>query len=607
MKENVKVKYNMWQMSGFMLRNAGEICKSVPVFCVLIAVVGAGLTIAEMLIAPVILDKVETRAPLPEVVLTILGFCGIILVLTGLNTYIGTNAIHRYMLARIYLLKKIGDKMARTSYANTLDTDFINAENRASRTCSNNHLPAENFWRTWIDILKNVIGFVVYLAILSHLNLLLIAVIVLTTVVGYLVNKRINEWGYRHKEEEAAYGEKMAYIRKMATGREAAKDIRIFGLAEWLYDVWFCTFRLYQGFLLRQERMYLWTNIVDLVLAFLRNGAAYLYLIYWTLTTGMSAAEFLLYFSAVSGFTVWISGIMEKFSQLHKECVELSVVREFLEWPEPFAFEEGAALIKDVSKGYEIRLEDVSFRYPEAKEDTIRHMNLIIKPGEKLAIVGLNGAGKTTLVKLVCGFLDPTEGRVLLNGEDIRKYNRRDYYNLFSAVFQDFSVLETSMAENVAQCVDNVDEKKVLMCIEKAGLTEKATALPKGIYTNIGRRIYEDGVELSGGQLQRLMLARALYKDGAVLVLDEPTAALDPIAENDIYMKYNEMTGGKTSLFISHRLASTRFCDRILFLKDGTIAEEGTHASLLALGGGYAELYEVQSRYYREGGDACEQ
>ena len=168
-------------------------------------------------------------------------------------------------------------------------------------------------------------------------------------------------------------------------------------------------------------------------------------------------------------------------------------------------------------------------------------------------------------------------------------------------------MLETTMAENVAQCVDNVDEKRVRMCIEQAGLAEKAAELPAGLKTNIGRRIYEDGVELSGGQLQRLMLARALYKDGAILVLDEPTAALDPIAENDIYMKYNEMTAGKTSLFISHRLASTRFCDRILFLRAGKIVEEGTHTSLLELAGGYAELYEVQSRYYREGGEACEQ
>lgn len=602
MKEKVKVKYNMWQMTWFMLKNVNEVCKSVPVLCVLSAVVIAGLTTVEMLIAPMILNKVEELAPLSELILTIMGFCGIVLVLTGVRTYIDTNVIHRYMSSRIAIVKKIGDKMAKTSYPNTLDTNFINAQSKASRACSNNVAPTENIWRTWVGILANVMGFCVYLTILSHLELMLVVVIIVTTVVGYVVNKRINEWEYHHKEEEAAYGEKMGYIRRTATYREAAKDIRIFGLKEWLDDVWYGTFRLYRGFLARRERVYLWTNVVDLVLTFLRNGIAYIYLLQRVLNEGMSAAEFLLYFSAVSGFTAWISGIMDKFTQLQKECLELSILREFLEWPEPFRFDDGESLTKDLSKDYELRLEDVSYRYPEAEEDTIKHMTLTIYPGEKLAIVGLNGAGKTTLVKLLCGFLDPTEGRVLLNGEDIRKYNRRDYYALFSAVFQDFSVLETSVSENVAQRVDNIDENRVAMCIEQAGLTEKIADLPQGIKTNIGRRVYEDGVELSGGQMQRLMLARALYKNGAILVLDEPTAALDPIAENDIYMKYNEMTDGKTALFISHRLASTRFCNRILFLENGRIAEEGTHEMLLALGGGYAELFEIQSKYYKEGG-----
>ena len=171
-------------------------------------------------------------------------------------------------------------------------------------------------------------------------------------------------------------------------------------------------------------------------------------------------------------------------------------------------------------------------------------------------------------------------------------------------MFQDFSVLSATVAENVAQCRTGIDEARVWHCLDEAGLIEKVQSLPKQLETQIGREVYEDGVELSGGQTQRLMLARALYKDAPVLVLDEPTAALDPIAENDIYQKYNEMTAGKTSLFISHRLASTRFCDRILYLKDGRVAEEGTHEELLKRGGGYADLFEVQSQYYREENEA---
>ena len=163
--------------------------------------------------------------------------------------------------------------------------------------------------------------------------------------------------------------------------------------------------------------------------------------------------------------------------------------------------------------------------------------------------------------------------------------------------------MDVTVAENVAQAAEGIDREKVARCLEQAGLTEAVEKLPQGMDTHVGRKVYLDGVLFSGGQTQRLMLARALYKDGPVLVLDEPTAALDPLAEDNIYHKYNDMTAGKTSVFISHRLASTRFCDRILFLADGQIAEEGTHESLLASGGGYADLFEVQSRYYREGRD----
>ena len=328
------------------------------------------------------------------------------------------------------------------------------------------------------------------------------------------------------------------------------------------------------------------------------------------LQDGLPASQFLLYFSAVSGFTAWVTGILSGFSTLHTQSLDLSALREFLEVPELFKFEDGEPL-KAEKIPYEIQLKSVRFRYPGADKDTLHDLNLTIHAGEKLAVVGLNGAGKTTLVKLICGFYDPTEGEVLLNGVDIRRYNRRDYYRLFTAVFQQFSVLETSLAENVAQTVEGIDMQRVRDCVEKAGLAQKVASLPQEYDTHIGRAVFEDGVELSGGETQRLMLARALYKGAPIMVLDEPTAALDPIAENDIYLKYHAMTAGCTSVYISHRLASTRFCDRIILLADGKIAEEGTHDSLMEQGGRYAELFAIQSRYYgkedlRKGSDPDE-
>lgn len=599
-KKTPKPKYNLWQNTGFMLRTSRKYAKSVFPLCIVLALLSAGKSVAELLIAPAILNKIELSASLGSVVFTIAAFALVLMLLSGLRSYVDTNALFGRIAVRsqgIYL--SISRKYAKTSYPNLLNTDFLALGEKASAACSANSEASEAIWTTLTDLMTSCIGFIVYLALLTNLNLWLAALVAATTAVSYFASKRINEWGYLHRSEELELTKRIEYANKTATSREFAKDIRMFGLRGWLEDLWGSTMRLYSAFCAKRERKYIWANIIDIVLTFLRNGIAYAFLIGITVKNGLPASQFLLYFAALSGFAQWVVEILDKLSVMHKQSLDISTIREFLDWNEPFDLNGGERIAFEPNKQYEIRLDDVSFRYPKADKDTLSHINLTVHPGEKLAIVGLNGAGKTTLVKLVCGFLDPTEGRILLNGEDIRKFNRNDYYALFSAVFQEFSVLDVTVKENVAQCVDGIDETRVWQCIDKAGLTEKIKSLPKGIETHLGRRVFKDGVEFSGGQTQRLMLARALYKNAPILVLDEPTAALDPIAENDIYQKYNDMTHGRTSFFISHRLASTRFCDRIIFVDGGKIAEEGTHDELLKNGGGYAYLFEVQSKYYR--------
>lgn len=599
-KKTPKPKYNLWQNTGFMLRTSRKYAKSVFPLCIVLALLSAGKSVAELLIAPAILNKIELSASLGSVVFTIAAFALVLMLLSGLRSYVDTNALFGRIAVRsqgIYL--SISRKYAKTSYPNLLNTDFLALGEKASAACAGNSESSEAIWTTLTDLMTSCIGFIVYLALLTNLNLWLAALVAATTAVSYFASKRINEWGYLHRSEELELTKRIEYANKTATSREFAKDIRMFGLRGWLEDLWGSTMRLYSAFCAKRERKYIWANIIDIVLTFLRNGIAYAFLIGITVKNGLPASQFLLYFAALSGFAQWVVEILDKLSVMHKQSLDISTIREFLDWNEPFDLNGGERIAFEPNKQYEIRLDDVSFRYPKADKDTLSHINLTVHPGEKLAIVGLNGAGKTTLVKLVCGFLDPTEGRILLNGEDIRKFNRNDYYALFSAVFQEFSVLDVTVKENVAQCVDGIDETRVWQCIDKAGLTEKIKSLPKGIETHLGRRVFKDGVEFSGGQTQRLMLARALYKNAPILVLDEPTAALDPIAENDIYQKYNDMTHGRTSFFISHRLASTRFCDRIIFVDGGKIAEEGTHDELLKNGGGYAYLFEVQSKYYR--------
>lgn len=600
-EQKKKAKYSMARCIKYMLSLAWKHMKSVIGVAVLLATVSVVLNLVQLYVAPEILERVEQQASMGELLGTITVFSAAIFFLMTARSYINNNTLLGRIYVRMQIIKSIARKSCKTSYPNQHDPKIRELMEGASAATNSNDKATESIWTTLTDILTNVLGFIIYLALLSELNLILAAIVVATTVVGFFVRKHIRGWGWRHREEWNSYRNKIRYVSDEAKDISFAKDIRVFGLKSWMEDLYDSTVRLLDDFATKKEKNYLWADVLDLVLDFLRNGIAYLYLIAYTLRNGLPASDFLLYFAAISGFTSWVTGILSQVTKLHNECMEISTTLEYIEYPEMFRFEGGRPI--PAADSYELTLDNVTFRYPETEKNLFENLNLTIRPGEKLAIVGLNGAGKTTLVKLLCGFYDPTEGRVLLNGIDIREFNRQEYYGLLSAVYQDFSLMDTTIAENIAVQTENIDEKRVRDCLSKAGLMDFVDSLPQGLDSHVGRDVYLDGILFSGGQTQRLVLARALYKDGPILVLDEPTAALDPIAENDIYMKYNEMTTGKTSLFISHRLASTRFCDRIIFLADGKIAEEGTHSELLALDGEYAKLYEVQSRYYQEGGD----
>ena len=573
--------------------------KRVLLFCVLTAVLEVLLNLTQLYIAPEVLSRVEQKSPMWMLLITIGVFTVALFLINGFKEYVKQNTLFARIDVRSAIIAKVAKKCNMTSYPNTLDADFIKMREKAHLACEGNNQATEHIWQTLTMLLKNIGGLIIYLTILSRIDAVLLLVVIATCFAGFFVSRYTNNWRYARRDEEEQYFQKKYYLRNKSESVDLAKDIRIFGLQNWLNELLDQIHNLYLDFSLRCERVEVLADITEVILTVARNGIAYVYLINMALNEGLSVSEFLLYFTAVTTFTTWVMGILQEMSALHKESLDISRLREFLDYPEPFKFENGEEI--PAAENYELKLVNVSFRYPGAETDTIHGLNLTVRPGEKLAIVGLNGAGKTTLVKLLCGLIDPTEGAVLLNGKDIRDFNRKSYYDLFSAVFQEFSVLDVTVAEQIAQTTVNIDYDKIADCVEKAGLTSTIEKLPKGLETHVGREVHLDGVLFSGGQTQRLMLARALYKNGPILLLDEPTAALDPIAENDIYMKYSEMTSGKTSLFISHRLASTRFCDRIIFVADGGIKEEGTHESLLALGGEYANLFEVQSRYYQEG------
>lgn len=601
-KKQDKPKYNMWQNTCYMLKVAADYKPSVLFTCLLLAALYIADNLIGLFISPTILGKIENAALLHNLILTILIFILAQMTINSLKVYVESFSGYSYIMIRAqYLMGKWLNKHLTTSYCNLENQQVQKLIEKSKNALHNNMSATEVIWNTFIQIVKNIGGFIIYLIMLTYIDPVIALICITTSLISYFATNYINSWRWRHREEEAQYSHPISYINQKSQDYTLAKDIRIFQMRPWIDEIYKKFLTLYQSLIHREKKITVWANILNAFLALIRNGIAYAYLLNLVFTDGLSASQFLLYFSAVGGFNNWISGILENFNTLHNQSLDISVMREFLEYPEPFKFEDGKPLHeKDLDK-YEIEFKNVSFQYPNADNYTLKNINLKIKNGEKLAIVGLNGAGKTTLTRLVLGLYDPTDGEILLNGKDIRQYNRQDYYKLFSAVGQQFSQLESSIAINIAQTEDNIEIKRIKKCVHLAGLTQKIEKLPNKYDTNIGKKVYEDGIELSGGETQRFMLARALYKNAPMMILDEPTAALDPISENDIYNKYNELTKGKTSIYISHRLASTRFCDRIIFLKDGEIAEEGTHSELLKNSGGYADLFHIQSKYYKEG------
>lgn len=302
------------------------------------------------------------------------------------------------------------------------------------------------------------------------------------------------------------------------------------------------------------------------------------------------------YVSAITALSSNVSALVATWGDFRSNAVFLRTTYEFLDIPNTM-YQGSLTTEKRSDRHYEIEFRDVSFRYPNTETWALRHVNMKFQVGSRLAVVGENGSGKTTFIKLLCRLYDPTQGEILLNGIDIRKYSYRQYIDLFSVVFQDFQLLAFPLGQNVAVAVE-VDKGRAASCLEMAGFGKRLAALPQGLETPLYKEFDESGVQVSGGEAQKIALARALYKDAPFVVLDEPTAALDPVAEMEVYENFDKIVGDKTAVYISHRLSSCRFCDDIAVFDHGHIVQQGSHDALVEAPGKYQELWHAQAQYY---------
>lgn len=456
------------------------------------------------------------------------------------------------------------------------------------------------FVQGFFDAIISLAGLGSFCIVLSTLNPIIIPLLILSYGIdGFIMlisEKKVNE----SKKERSVILRKLRYVVSSTRNTDVAKDVRLYDMRRWLNQL----AETYAARYLKDEKQVATTRIKALiyeaVLILFRDGGAYAYLIYKAIHSDMSVGDFVLYFSTIAGFSQWLTRLVMSANDIVNANYNVSDYFNFIESPDKRNRSSGVCL-PEKNTPVEIRLENVSYCYPGSDKMVLAHVSLHIKKGEKIAVVGLNGAGKTTLIKIICGLLTPTQGSVYVNGIDMMQYNREEYYTMFAAVFQDSCLFPASIANNITcSTKDQVNQMRLDECIRSAGLAEKISSLAEGAETPLVKTVLPNAIELSGGELQKLWLARALYRDSNIIVLDEPTAALDPLAESHIYEKYNEITAHKTSIYISHRLASTKFCDRIVLLDHAKIEEEGSHEELMAKGLKYAELFSLQSQYYQK-------
>lgn len=447
--------------------------------------------------------------------------------------------------------------------------------------------------------------------LVSNLGILLIAmvvvakyswILVLIVVVNVIINARMN---HRLNAIQMAQYEKLSFIDRgyyyllhSLSDIRFGKDIRLFRTKDMLVNR-ADSFNKEQTQICRQqaEESQKYVNISGLDMA-LTAILTYLVLAFLAVRGEITIGEFAMLATAASALTAAMNLMLQQILELKKF---VRYADKYIDFLENNAYEEKGCLSCADCKEFKIEFKNVSFRYPEQEAFALKNINAEIKSGEHWSIVGLNGAGKTTFIKLLCRLYECSEGEILLNGVNILEYDIAQYTKLLAAVFQDFQLLNFSIKENIVIGEKNsMEDEKILPLIEKVGLSEKVSSLPLGLETPVFRYYDMNGFEPSGGEQQKIAMARALYKDAPILILDEPTAALDPIAEQEVYEKFDEMTHGKTAFFISHRLSSCKFCDKVMVFKDGEIVERGTHDVLVKKQNGlYAQMFAAQEKYYR--------
>lgn len=600
-------KYNLANNLVYMWRMHWNFDKLFLGLILLQVIFHFGGSLLTVVLPKVVLDGISEHGNLQALVLKISAFAGLLAFLKAGDKKVQVSLDeHAWKFFYFAGYENINTKRMEMDYSLYTSPKGKTAAQKALMSVSGYTFSSVvAFFLYWKDLAVNLLGFTSYSAILMTLNPWIILFLLASYIINSTVALAIERTKHQLRDEEANIARKKRYFAQQTSLVQYAKDIRIYSLSGWLRELRQRLLQEELHFNSREQRRTFAQWMIQGLLVLIRDGFTYTYLIYCVMNDSqMSIGMFSLYLGAITGFGDWLSELVEGVQGLAEANNYVKDYREFMDIDagDEAAVEENSCTLTEPIKN--IRFEHVSYCYPGSDKMVLEDICLDIRGGENVALVGVNGAGKSTLVKLLCGLLKPTSGEIYLNGTNISRIKREALAEQFGVMFQNLNILPMSIARNITFCdeLSGQEEARLWQALESAGIALRVKSLPAGINTPLMKQFNQDGVDLSGGELQKLLLARALYRNAPILVLDEPTAALDPIAENELYLKYHALTRGKTSLYISHRLSSTAFCDRIIVLDGARIVESGTHDQLMRRQGLYANLFAASGKYYKEEG-----
>lgn len=550
----------------------------------------------------VIIDAVGANVTESKLILWITVLIGSTMGLYFIGNLVAHKLEANFLLMRQKEFNKEIELFRTIEYRYIEDKEFQDRFHNSIHALDGDGMGFQHAYTSLSIILRNIVSIMLFLILLSLFNIYVALICLLSTILTTLINKIVAKYQMVRKKDESHYYRQSRYFNSVCSDFEYGKDIRVFNLKESLMNKYQEKSLSYIKVIQDIKRKEVKVGLIELFVLLIQDSLSYYFIINGYFNGVLSIGDVSLYLTVIISLSTVLRTFIDEISLLNRDLKMSSLYFEIIDFSNGLNEKGGKLLKLDKEEEIEIEFKDVWFKYPNCERYILKGLNLKIEKGEKIAIVGINGSGKSTIVKLLCGLFEPEKGVILINGLNAKEFIKNEYYQMFSTVFQDFKIYACSIIENI--CGDEKEPENIeraMWCLEAMGLKEKIESLPNKYDSVLLKVIEEDGVELSGGEKQKIAIARALYKDANVVILDEPTSALDAISEANIYHGFDRLATGKTAIYISHRLSSTRFCDHIAFFDEEGLKEYGTHDELMKLRGKYYHMFNIQGQYYKEG------